>query len=503
MQCPQVDPVAPWSEKYSLELCRLIIAEHEKLHHPVKEKNAEHLKRLIKKYPKIPQLYLVLYDTYALLERQDKSARVLDRMMELFPDYLFTRVLMARRYSNQGKVAQMPELLGEELSLQALYPQREAFTPPEVTNYYEQVYHYYYRMGFRKKAEDTIALLTYALNNYPHGLAIIHRLEEFRAIYGQELFDQADDNRIPAFTKIYQPPTKLKQKPEFENEAINQLYTTDRFMEEEMFQQILALPKDSLINDLEKVLQDSKDRFLYFNDLEREEETHSFPLHALLLLADLKAEKSLPVVLDFIRQGFDILFFWLRDVYNVVLGFTLYQLAQQQLQSLINFIKEKDVEANVKSSVIEVFSLIAQYQPERRKEMLAYLKEMLDFYYQHRFDVRLMDSEIIGAIANEMMTLKATELEQELKRFYEQEMVYDAKFESWTAYRNALHEGSAPQPASLFTTRQLYIILKALSEETDDFFDLDFDMEIDENEPCFCGSGKKYKNCCGRDQLAA
>ncbi|MFN5649547.1 MAG: hypothetical protein ACK458_18705, partial [Sphingobacteriales bacterium] len=78
----------------------------------------------------------------------------------------------------------------------------------------------------------------------------------------------------------------------------------------ESIDNILSLPPESIRQDLQKLLEDAVKRFRYFCYGKAIEEDRTFPLHAICLLGELKAEQSLAAVLSFLSEHPDLLEFW-------------------------------------------------------------------------------------------------------------------------------------------------------------------------------------------------
>jgi hypothetical protein len=88
-------------------------------------------------------------------------------------------------------------------------------------------------------------------------------------------------------------PEEIK-KPVFIHPMVEEIYRHDMRINHELVRQILALPRESLLSDLAKVIYDSMARFDWFiNETEWDESTHNFLLHANFLLLELRAEERL------------------------------------------------------------------------------------------------------------------------------------------------------------------------------------------------------------------
>src|SRR3546814_16520926 len=76
---------------------------------------------------------------------------------------------------------------------------------------------------------------------------------------------------------------------------------------------ILRLARETLVADLLVVLRDGIDRFYACLDRGWDEQTASFPVHALWLLKELEAVESLEKVLAFFEYDDEFLDYWFGD----------------------------------------------------------------------------------------------------------------------------------------------------------------------------------------------
>lgn len=121
-------------------------------------------------------------------------------------------------------------------------------------------------------------------------------------------------------TWAYDKSIQTTEMPEFNHPEIQQLYENGMRIDHNVIKEILCLPRVTLINDLETILEDVVRRYEYFKDKVDEdewiEEGQTFLIHALFLLTELNATESLDKVLQLLRQGEKLLEFWFGDFLN-------------------------------------------------------------------------------------------------------------------------------------------------------------------------------------------
>jgi uncharacterized protein YecA (UPF0149 family) len=524
MKYPKVTETPLWVKDYPNAIREIIDEQNLKLQGKLKDRDIKHLQQIIQQHSKVPQLYVSLRQMYAKLGRTDKVEQVEDKMQERFPDYLFSRVFLAKRYDEKGEVEKIPEVLGDSLSLSDLYPGKEVFTPYEIATFYDLVYRYYFKTGQDEKAEETSKLLKDTIGKYE----VYDLLEEehmlLRMQQGLAFMEQSREKSVEAIQKEYDKEGQTDEPPKFQHEEIRALYEQGWDIDEQSLQRILNLPRESLIRDLEEVLRDSIRRFEYYYDGPNwEKETHTFPTHAAMILAELRAKESLPVILDFLRQGGEFRDYWVADLSNDIFIPVLYHLAEDQPRVLVDFIKEPDVFIWSKSLANGTLVQITLHQPQRRKEVLAYFREIMEYFFEQRENEHVMDSSFLGSLANSLADMGAKELEQDLEKLYAHNLVDEFAMGDWPMAKKELHKFEPEKRKEpLYTLREHYKELSRFYEiwekrekeesrlqvetqnieakvrEYEAMQEPVKSQKVGRNDPCPCGSGKKYKKCCGK-----
>ncbi|MEN8138007.1 MAG: hypothetical protein ABFR62_06210 [Bacteroidota bacterium] len=100
------------------------------------EKHIEYFEKMIKDYPKNPQLYSYLSNTYIKLGRIDLSDKWTEIAFNKFPDYLFGQISFAQTLLQKGEYDKVPEVFHKKTDLKRLLPERKQFHMLEVVNYY-------------------------------------------------------------------------------------------------------------------------------------------------------------------------------------------------------------------------------------------------------------------------------------------------------------------------------------------------------------------------------
>lgn len=305
------------------------------------------------------------------------------------------------------------------------------------------------------------------------------------------------------------------EKPVFINPILEEIYRHDLRIEHELVRQILALPRESLLSDLTKVIYDSMARFAWFkNETEWNESTHNFILHAIFLLCELKAEERLRVILDILRQDEEYLDYWFNDFLTEYMWEPIYTLGFHNLDELSAFMKEPDRSCFCRTEIAVALSQIALHHPERRDEVISCFRDILNFFIEHHEDDRIIDTELIGLTVSSILDMQGIELIPEITEIYRLEIVnpgvagdldevikeshnptykydrrrdlpdifsrYNEIVSTWIAYTDKKTK------AEPYERPDHYAQIKPRQAE----------KKPGRNDPCPCGSGKKYKKCC-------
>lgn len=194
----------------------------------------------------------------------------------------------------------------------------------------------------------------------------------------------------------------------------------------ETIEQILALPRETLIADLIRII--------YFNigdwdkmfDSEEEEEEkpyHASIIHACFFLGELRAEEGLDAVLEIMRQSEDFGIYHMDDVQSPVLSLTLYYIGRNQLDKLMDFAKEPGLYTFLKTIVFKAVGIIAFFEPERRAEVIKWFEDILTFYYNHASDSRFFDPSLLGFMLFDLIQIKAIELLPLIKQGFDARLI--------------------------------------------------------------------------------
>lgn len=264
-----------------------------------------------------------------------------------------------------------------------------------------------------------------------------------------------------------------------------------------------------------------------------ESATHEFLTHALFLITELQSPESLPVVLDMLGQDNDYLEYWLGDVLSEITEECICSIGLHHTDKLLSFLKEPDRYTYARSAVSGAVAQIALDFPERRQEIVPWFKDIFEFFILHKDDERIIDTDLTGLMVWQCLDIGAKELMPVIKMLYEENLAGTGICGGWEDVEERFeepYEGEKKERRTIcenykykLTQWHYYASKKDLkSEEELDNEELQANDEmiftpsssdnavkeatkfrtqpkVGRNAPCICGSGKKYKRCCGKD----
>jgi tetratricopeptide (TPR) repeat protein len=471
------------------------------------------LTQLILKYPNAPQLKNCLLTAYKTLGNYEKACEVNRWILAEHPDYLFGLINQAHAYITDGQFEKVPEILGQGLELKELFPDRDMFHLAEFTAFYKTVIRYSAAIKDLELAENRLDILKEVAPDH-------HDTEEAETfLFGLRLktaaarMEKENKSRIIPVQAKTSPADKKSEPPQFNHKKIECLYHFGLDIPHEKLEEILALPRETLIEDLEKVLADAENRYDHFKKIRWREETHTFALHAVFLLKEIHAVASLPKIVALFEYDHDFIEFWFGDHVTVTLWQCYYGLGFDKPELLQQILIKPGIYTYFKSAVSDALHQIALHHPGRREEILSIYAKVLTFFTQARAEENVIDSDFIAFLICDAMDCDFHELLPLIKELFEKQYVSTGicgifkKVEQ--AFRNPAIRDYRKKPFTIFELYENVISTWHGYKQGKKDITTDRNLsehhgspeqavsrKINRNDPCPCGSGKKYKKCC-------
>ena len=468
--------------------------------------------KLIQKFPQNPQLKNCLSIAYNNTGEIEKCEEVNRWVIKEHPDYLFGVLNIAATYFHRNELDKIKSLLGEKMELKDLYPNRDVFYVGEFTSFTKFAIQYFFETGNLEDAELRLNLLDKLFPDHQD-------TKSAKDWFHFRLLEKGIRGLNPGNAKnvITKQSTfaeeQTRENPIFVHPEIYCLYEFDLSIPRIFIENILALPRPSVIADLELVLNDSISRYRYFEELLETdgigEDRLSFPIHAILLLAELKAKESLGLILKFLSFENDFLVFWLGDHKTETIYEPIYYLGESQLDQLKAFMFKPNVDTYVKTSVLTAVQQIYFYQPHRKNEIIHWYDDVIDFFIENAANQNLNSSELLAFIVSDITEIREKRLLPDIERMFRMTYVCEGICgpiqKVRTEFEKEGNNQESKQDLLDIFNRYLgfigtFLPKKKKQEKNAINFPLDHNAEMytktGQDDPCICGSGKRFKDCC-------
>ncbi len=475
--------------------------------------------KIIEEYPKVPAVKNFLSVLYSKMGKIKKSQEINHWIVSEHPDYLFGKLNLASEYFARSEYDNIPKVLGEFMDLKKLYPDRDTFHISEVSGFLKMAVLYFSATEKLEQAETQHDILWEIA---PDSVDFEIANEYFYAAKMEADFTKTDNTKEHTIDVEVKKTvlTDIETPPEFVHKEINLLYENNFFLDKKIIAEILELPRHSLIEDLNKVLNDSIVRFNYFKKNADngwgDEKYNTFVIHTLIILAEIEATESLENVLEVLRQDIDYLDFYIGVFINEFMWLIIYKIAASNLDTCKQFMFEPGIYTYSKCAVSEMASQIAQHHEERKEEIVEWFRDVVRFFAKSNLNENVIDSNLLGLLVADVLDMKDTELMPEIEELYEKEFVSLDVCGDIDEVKKIFSDNN--DEAIIRNIISIYDIYEGIKggilkvknnyyDGQENLFDvrsnyhrpaqvINTEKKTGRNDPCPCGSGKKYKKCC-------
>lgn len=480
-----------------------------------KKSSVQKILDAIEQYPDNPQLKNYLSVLFGLLNDTKKIYDTNKWIIEEHPDYLFGKLNLANEYYLKQEYDKIPDVLGHEMELKALYPERDTFHLSEVISFLKCAVLYFTAIGDIEQAKIRYDIMYELAPDTADTELAMQQIFVARMNAGQKRFEKEQTTRISVETRPQQVKS-ISKEPKFKHQEIEWLYANGLYIGKEKLRTILSLPKDTLIPDLEVVLQDSINRYGFFNGLVEDnkwdEEKMNFVIHAIYLLGELEATESLGSIFTVLSQSDEYFDVYLGDFLTSMLWEPIYKIAANNLEACKQFMFKPGIDTYARTTFLDMVEQLALHHPERRDEALNWFSEIIHFFLNSNLEENVIDSDVIALLICNVIDIKGAELLPEIEKLFEREIVSTGICGDWKEVSDAFK-----RPDKYDKRREILPIADRYEKVTStwagykeesnfednyvDYFEppvipVRTEPKIGRNELCPCGSGKKYKKCC-------
>jgi hypothetical protein len=408
--------------------------EAEKYHDKIRTPNPPaslmtNLEESVRKFPEVPVLRNYLAIMYGLRKPAKLEAFLIDTI-RLFPDYVFgyanlmdyfTQKTIESNFQNLTFIDTLEGIIGNEINpIEVQFAPRKEFHITEVTGYTYAYIGYLVCKGNVTTAKSYLPLLKKLDIGKVKMKRLLSIIQMKNLMDNMKKLTQIDKGLDGTLKQFFKPSNTA---PVFTHQEVAELYKYDYEIDQNLIQKILALPRATLLADLETILKDAQIRYDYYADGKASDENSYFVLeHTLALLGEIKATESLQAVLNIFRQNNEFTDYWFGDEGQDVAQL-IYKISHNQLDALRDYLFEKNNYTFARTTIAEAVSKIIYFQPERRAEIVAWYKEVFAYFIEHKEDKTILDVILIGSMVSDAIDIPLLELQESFEKLYENKMV--------------------------------------------------------------------------------
>ena len=494
-----------------------------------KKGDLRQIQKYIRRYPDIPHFKNHLAAAYDIKGDAHKANRLSREIIEEYPHYLFGRISFAKKLIMHDEINEAYDLLHRTLDLQSLYPDRDKFYIEEVMLFYSTGCRLMLKLDNLDKADRFIEFMHQLDSSHPE----LIELEEYRTLEllqkAGKRFEEENKRRRTVRGRSYDISIQTTEEPKYNHPEIKKLYDHDLAIPQSLINDLLDLPRETLIQDLEAVVTDAIQRYEYFSEQTEQKGYYdevklTFSVHALLLLGFLESKRSLPTVLRLLRQGEELLDFWFGDLIYDLFKIVIAKLGASQLEELKSFMMEQHIWPHSKKVVSHGLRDIALEEPSQEDEVLNLYVEIFTYFLAHQNNKQLIDTQLISLMVWDCKYLDAGLLSDIVGELYSYnlvepgivgerheavESIADSTYRKKNYYHtffDDIHEQYAYMNKKWHKTDKKEVPENklpspelGLNQSLQEHFKGDQFVksnDVGRNDPCPCGSGRKYKHCC-------
>ena len=462
------------------------------------------LQALSRKHSDIPHFRNMLAAAFLKKGEKKRFLEMAQQLFQEFPDYVFIRCNLALFYIGEAQLDKALYYIGNELNLASLFPSRNSgFTEVEIFNYHITAFKYLIAKKDLHEAQNHFVFLEHYYPNISERTDLFFNLMSLR-MEKNDLGNEGERNVevIPEYV------ASTNKAPVFSHPEVEIFYHTSLDIDRKILRDIMAFPRETLIEDMKKMLMDSIARFEYFSSRKWPDTKLAFPVHALYVLSSLRAEEALDTVFTMMRQSEEYYEFWLGDMLTEDFWHFLYLMGQNHLDRFKDFLLEPNRYSFIRTAVSNVPMQVALHQEHRKKEVFEWYGEVLRCMIEKQDDTTIFDTCVFSSLVGDVVETGDKEQFPLIEQCYESGLVSEFYGYTWQEVKiHLVGEKREYQKSEIFSNiNQFYDYW----EKKWNWSKKDQQQSPDvpakpsmvkpktgRNDPCPCGSGKKYKKCCG------
>jgi uncharacterized protein YecA (UPF0149 family) len=293
----------------------------------------------------------------------------------------------------------------------------------------------------------------------------------------------------------------MKIQPILHHQIAEVLFN-NRTLTNEQLDQILSCDKNTLTADLQSIIQFCN------NDVDdiRDDISYNLLYYALFLLKEIDAENQLNTILDILKWSDDTIEYWFGDLFTEYYWSLIYHFGKHQVETLEEFLKQDNIDTFSKEQVALALLQIYFKNPENQNSISTIWTNLLLFYNAMSEDSESIDPTYFAFFTSYIYEPNDDQKEL-IKKLYDKQYIdfsvngdYDELFEIIETEKKCLNVFEVNNEFIKFENRPSRNYYSEMFEDFNGFKNVTspivVEKKVNRNDPCPCGSGKKYKKCC-------
>jgi len=213
------------------------------------------------------------------------------------------------------------------------------------------------------------------------------------------------------------------------------------------------------------------------------------PYHVIHILPLIKTKEALELLLETTRDKLDLLDGWITESTPTLLA----AFGESAIERLKEWVLDEKLDLYIRGSIATALNVIAHQHPDKTEEIKAFLSNLLEDTKDPTFAAFLID---------ELLSFKDAKFLPQVQKAFEDERIdTDVINEHIVDWLFNLPEKEQSyfkfmRSPLVHFSRENISYLKKISYPEKKTPAKKTQMKIGRNDPCPCGSGKKYKKCC-------
>jgi len=211
-------------------------------------------------------------------------------------------------------------------------------------------------------------------------------------------------------------------------------------------------------------------------------------INTMHILSAMKAKEAIPIIIDLLKKEPDSFGDWLTETVPSL----LFNFGKDNTNILIGLLNDKKVDTYSRNAASRALTCLAYHNHELKPQIITTYKTILQDAINNK-----EDNELISFFVEEAASLQDEELFSLVKQAFEKGLVSKEITEigfSEESFKTGLPhdlEKDTEDPMNHFDRKNINYLLKVNYPEQ---------IKVSKNQPCPCGSGKKYKMCCMKNE---